>query len=478
MDESIRVLVINGSPKGDYSLTLQHSRYMLGQETNVEWKVLQAGEALSPIQFSTQWLEAAMRDIEWADAILWNTPVYTMLVPWQLIRLVQLIRQAGRPEVFLGKYATSMMTCFHYYDHLAEDWLRATSEDLGMAYMEGRTADNMDMLKKEHRAGMHFFMHEFLEACRSRAPLERKFAPLTRKTSPVFTPVKSATSDEDGKLSQEKQPEQLLNESVPRTVLLTDEYGKDGNLSRMIEVFAAAYPHPIEVVDINDFPYESGCHGCLRCELVGECDRKDGFQDFYMDLVNTCDVLVFGMNLEERYLRPVWKLFLDRTFSNGHRTSMMGKHTAYLVAGPLRSLPNVRQFLEGKDNVGRENAMAIIGDEGEESAQLQALLEQTALRLARATAANYQKSVNFLGLGGLKLFRDLIYSMRGVVPDDHRFYKSNGLYDFPQKNIPRQFFNLGMGAAFQIKAVRVQAFERMPALYIKLHEQIVKSGKP
>jgi hypothetical protein len=238
-----------------------------------------------------------------------------------------------------------------------------------------------------------------------------------------------------------------------------------------------AYPHTIEVIDINEFPYEAGCHGCLKCELVGECDRKDGFQEFYLNLVNTCDVLVFGMNIEDRYLKPIWKLFLDRTFSNGHRTSMMGKHTAYLVAGPLRSLPNVRQFLEGKDNVGRENAMCIIGDEYEDSLYLENLLRNSAKRLSQAALAKYQKSINFLGVGGIKIFRDLIYSMRGVVGDDHRFYKKNGLYDFPQRDLGKQVFNLSMGMAFKLKPVRMQAFERMPEMYIQLHKQIVKSGK-
>ena len=97
------------------------------------------------------WLAEAIDEIERADAIVWSTPVYTMLVPWQLIRLFRLVEEAGRSDAFRGKYATSMMTCFHYYDHLAEAWLRATCEDLGMAYMEGRTADNMDMLRKDHR---------------------------------------------------------------------------------------------------------------------------------------------------------------------------------------------------------------------------------------------------------------------------------------------------------------------------------------
>lgn len=131
-----------------------------------------------------------------------------------------------------------------------------------------------------------------------------------------------------------------------------------------------------------------------------------------MNLINTCDVLIFGMYIEDRYLKPIWKLFLDRTCSNGHCTSMMGKHTAYLVAGPLRSLPNVRQFLEGKDNVGRENAMCIIGDEYEDSSYLETLLRNSAERLSHAALDKYQKSINFLGIGGIKIFRDLIYSMR------------------------------------------------------------------
>ena len=478
MDSKLRILVVNGSPKGDYSLTLQHSLYMLGQEPSVEWTVLQAGEALSPIDYDESWLAGAIDDIERADAIVWSTPVYTMLVPWQLIRLFRLIEEAGRSDAFRGKYATSMMTCFHYYDHLAEAWLRATCEDLGMAYMEGRTADNMDMLRKDHRASMRFFMREFVEACRSRAPLERKYAPLADRPSPRFEPV--AAGADAGANAGRAAPAvpAAAPGAAPRTVLLTDEYRKDGNLSRMIDAFVGAYPYPVEVVDINDFPYEAGCHGCLRCELVGECDRKDGFQEFYLNLVDTCDALVFGMNLEGRYLRPVWKLFLDRTFSNGHRTSMMGKHTAYLVAGPLRSLPNVRQFLEVKDNVGRENCMAIIGDEYDDSALLGRLLREGAGRLARAVDAGYQKSVNFLGLGGIKIFRDLIYGMRGVVRDDHRFYKTHGLYDFPQKDIPKQLFNIAMGVAFTLKPVRLQAFELMPPMYIQLHKRIVDSGKP
>lgn len=51
MKPIIKILIVNASPKGEYSLTLQHSLYMLGQEKDVEYKALQAGEALSKINF-------------------------------------------------------------------------------------------------------------------------------------------------------------------------------------------------------------------------------------------------------------------------------------------------------------------------------------------------------------------------------------------------------------------------------------------
>lgn len=44
-----------------------------------------------------------------------------------------------------------------------------------------------------------------------------------------------------------------------------------------------------------------------------------------------------------------------------------------------------------------------------------------------------QLPANFYGVGGMKIFRDLIWLMRGMMKADHRFYKAHGLYDFPQK---------------------------------------------
>ena len=42
-----------------------------------------------------------------------------------------------------------------------------------------------------------------------------------------------------------------------------------------------------------------------------------------------------------------------------------------------------------------------------------------------------------LGVYGMKIFRDLIYIMQGLMKADHKFYKEHGIYDFPQKQKKR-----------------------------------------
>ncbi|HPV99360.1 MAG TPA: iron-sulfur protein, partial [Spirochaetota bacterium] len=62
-------------------------------------------------------------------------------------------------------------------------------------------------------------------------------------------------------------------------------------------------------------------------------------------------------------------------------------------------------------------------------AQLSALAE----RLVGAERRGYIRPAGFLGVGGMKIFRDDIWGrLRFVFQADHRYYEANGLYDFPQ----------------------------------------------
>ena len=120
-----------------------------------------------------------------------------------------------------------------------------------------------------------------------------------------------------------------------------------------------------------------------------------------------------------------FKLFDDRQFCNGHRTVTMGKPVAYLVEGDLSKEPNLMTLMHARAEVGG-NFLAGIADEKEKIAALAKTLEY-------AIENQYQPPKDFYGVGGLKVFRDLIYQMQGLMREDHRFYKKHGFYDFPQK---------------------------------------------
>lgn len=81
---------------------------------------------------------------------------------------------------------------------------------------------------------------------------------------------------------------------------------------------------------------------------------------------------------------------------------------------------------------------------------------------------------NFLGVGGMKIFRDLIYQMRGMMRADHKFFKSHGQYDFPQKKWRTSMMMYLVGWMMNNKKVRSRLGnkinEGMVAPYSKLLE--------
>ena len=87
----------------------------------------------------------------------------------------------------------------------------------------------------------------------------------------------------------------------------------------------------------------------------------------------------------------------------------------------------------------------------------------------------YVPTQNFWGIGGMKIFRDLIYQMRGMMRADHKFFKSHGQYDFPQKKWRTSMMMYLVGWMMNNRKVRARLGNRinegMVAPYSKLLEQ-------
>ncbi|MBQ4586543.1 MAG: NAD(P)H-dependent oxidoreductase, partial [Clostridia bacterium] len=85
------ILVINGSPKGKYSITLQHVNYLQRKYKEHTFKILHAGQTIKALEKN---FEVAVASIRAADAIIFSYPVYTFLAPSQLHRFIELMKES------------------------------------------------------------------------------------------------------------------------------------------------------------------------------------------------------------------------------------------------------------------------------------------------------------------------------------------------------------------------------------------------
>ena len=161
--------------------------------------------------------------------------------------------------------------------------------------------------------------------------------------------------------------------------------------------------------------------------MDGTCVYQDGFDTFLREKIQSADAIVYAFRIRDHSMGARMKLYDDRQFCNGHRTVTAGMPMGYLVRGDLDAEPNLRMIIEGRGQVGGNFLAGVALDEAGVSA--------LAKTLAYAVDTRLTQPANFLGVGGMKIFRDLIWLMRGMMKADHRYYKAHGLYDFPQKKI-------------------------------------------
>ena len=189
------------------------------------------------------------------------------------------------------------------------------------------------------------------------------------------------------------------------------------------------FPYGCDVINIEDFPFQGGCLSCFNCAATGKCVYKDGFDDFLRGTIHKHDAILYAFRIKDHSMGGRFKMYDDRQFCNGHRTVTMGTPFGYLVVGDYSVEENLRLLLEARAQVGGNFLAGIASDEGDVDKDIDTL----AATVAYAMERQYTPPQNFLGVGGMKIFRDLIYMMRGLMRADHKFFKSHGQYDFPQK---------------------------------------------
>jgi len=459
----MKITVLNGSPKGDTSVTMQYVHYIQIKFPQHELKILNVSQRIKRIERDETAFQEILDEVQSSDGVLWASPVYFLLVPSQYKRFIELISERGAEAVFEHKYTAALTTSIHFYDHTAHNYLRAVCDDLNMKYVGSFSADMRDLMKEKGRAGLLVFADEFFEAIKNQAPMSKSYRPTTCREfeyHPGAAEVKIDVGDK-------------------RMLIVTDAEAGQTNLLRMIERFKASFAQEIPVVNLNDLDIKGGCLGCLRCGYDNHCtyEGQDDYIEFYNSQVKTADILIFAGTIQDRYLSSRWKMFFDRSFFNGHTPTLSGKQIGCIISGPLSQNYNLRQVLKGWFEIQPANVAGFVTDEYGDAADIDRLLQDLARRLVRFAAADYVRPSTFLGVAGMKLFRDEIWGrLRVVFQADYRAYKRLGLYDFAQKDVKTRVINLVVPPLLRIPGVRKEFAKRIKLGMISPYRKILESG--
>ena len=400
----MNVLVLNGSPKGKYSITLQTVLYLQRLYPRCDFRVLNVGQKIK--SYEKDFSEPAQA-LEQADVILFSYPVYTFVAPCQLHRFIELWKASGVDTA--GKFATQLSTSKHFYDVTAHRYIQDNCGDLKLRYIRGLSADMDDLLTEKGQKEARDFWDYVLWSVENNLCEPASVTNQPAKRLPVEVPA----------CQQEKSGD---------VVILTD-CKDDPQLEAMIARFRAVMPRKTRLVNIWEYPLKGGCLGCFNCAITGKCVYKDGFDDYLRNEIQTADAIVYAFTIKDHSMGARFKMYDDRNFCNGHRTVTIGMPIGYLVSGNYAQEMNLQMIVEGRAQVGSNFLAGVATDEEDPNTAI----DQLAKTLAYALEHKYVPPQNFYGIGGMKIFRDLIWLMQGMMRADHKFYKAHGQYDFPQK---------------------------------------------
>lgn len=402
----MKILILNGSPKGRYSITLQTSNYLEILHPEHEFSVLHLGATIKSLERD---FTEAKGKLEEADLLVFSYPVYTFLAPYQLHRFIELIKESGVD--LAGKFATQITTSKHFYDVTAHKYVEENALDLGLNFVQGLSADMDDLTTKKGREQAEKFFDYLMFS------IENELFVNNNVQNSDFSPVM---------FEYETIPAVEKNGDV---VIVTDCEEDNESLSCMISYFEQKFPLKTRVINIRECNIKGGCLGCFGCATNGKCVYNDGFDSFLREKIQTADSIIYAFTVKDHSMGSRFKMYDDRQFCNGHRTVTIGMPVGYLVSGNLSAEENLRTVLAARADVGSNFLAGIATDESDPMLQIDKLVQN----LTYALKNKYQPPQSFYGIGGMKIFRDLIWLMQGMMKADHKFFKSHKQYDFPQK---------------------------------------------
>ena len=154
----MKITVLNGSPKGSTSATMQYVQFIQKKFPQHELTIHNIAQQINTLERDEKAFQEILAEIRSSDGVLWAFPLYYYVVASQYKRFIELIFERKAEETFRGRYTAVLTTSIHFFDHTAHNYLRAICDDLDMRYagyfsaryvrsLEGRKPEAIDPLR-------------------------------------------------------------------------------------------------------------------------------------------------------------------------------------------------------------------------------------------------------------------------------------------------------------------------------------------
>lgn len=441
----MKILVLNGSPKGDYSVTLQTVLYLKEMFKEHKFTCLNVSQQIR--KYEKNFLEI-INAISDSDIIIFSYPIYTFIAPSQLHKFISLLKENNVD--LSNKFVTQITTSKHFYDVTAHKFVEQNMFDLNAKVIKGLSADMEDLTTKKGQQEAVMFFNYLIDCAKS----------------DIYEPkviIKEKSIEYTCSLKYEEKVE------GKEVVIVADLNDDDINLLNMINDFKATLKYDCKLININKFNFHGGCLGCFNCAGDGKCVYKDKFDELLRNQIQTNSAIVIAFSIKDHSMGVNFKTYDDRQFCNGHRTVTEGMPFAYIINGDYENEHNLKTIVEARAEVGH-NFLAGVGLDKDS-------IVKTARKLEYAIDNKYVLPRNFYGIGGMKIFRDLIWIMRGIMKADHQFYKKHGVYDFPQKQRGKMLLMCLLGSMVRNKKIKAKMGNKFNEGMIAPYQKVIKKAQ-
>ncbi len=425
----MNLVVLNGSPKGNISVTMQFVEYLGLKIPGASLNILNIAKEIRGIERRPEKLRAVLDAVRRADLLLLAYPVYYMTVPSSYMRFWELAAASDEARAaFAGKRVGVFTTSIHFFDHTSHEYMRAVCDRLEMLYVGGFSAHMQDLTTEGGREKLRGFAARLTASEAGAWHHSRRYR---RHGAPA------------GKMDLGEAGAHLDNTKTS-VLVVADASRADSGLPAMIDRFSSNFVQPPRVVWLESLGLVSGCTGCLACAMDLRCvfTEKDGHRRFVDEELTTADIVVFASDIDTCFFTSRWQAFLTRLFFNGHVPLIKGKQMGVLASGPLSDYPHIRSVFDGFMGYSGNHLLDYVSDEAGEPHTVGRELDNLATALLEAKNAAYFPPPRFDAVSAHKLFRDEIFSHLGVVfQHDHQYFCKNGLYDFPTAQLGRRVLN-------------------------------------